>query len=51
MRVHQSHLINTSYIKEFMKSDGGYLVLKDKSNIPVSVRKRIEVIETLNNLN
>jgi two-component system LytT family response regulator len=51
LRVHQSHLINTSYIKEFMKSDGGYLVLKDKSNIPVSVRKRIEVIETLNNLN
>jgi two-component system LytT family response regulator len=50
LRVHQSHLINTSYIKEFIKSDGGYLILKDKSNIPVSVRKRNEVIETLNNL-
>ena len=50
LRVHQSHLINTRYIKEFIKSDGGYLILKDKSNIPVSVRKRNEVIETLNNL-
>ena len=50
LRVHQSHLINTRYIKEFIKSDGGYLKLKDKSNIPVSVRKRNEVIETLNNL-
>jgi two-component system LytT family response regulator len=50
LRVHQSHLINTKYIKEFIKSDGGYLVLKDKSNVPVSVRKRNEVIETLNNL-
>ncbi|PQB06554.1 DNA-binding response regulator [Polaribacter filamentus] len=49
-RVHQSHLINTKYIKEFIKSDGGYLILKDKSNIPVSVRKRNEVIESLNNL-
>lgn len=50
LRVHQSHLINTKYIKEFMKSDGGYIILKDKSNIPVSVRKRNEVIEALNSL-
>jgi two-component system LytT family response regulator len=48
LRVHQSHLINTKYIKEFIKSDGGYLVLKDNCNIPVSVRKRNEVIEALN---
>jgi two-component system LytT family response regulator len=31
LRVHQSHLINTKYIKEFIKSDGGYIILKDKS--------------------
>ena len=47
LRVHQSHLINTKYIKEFIKSDGGYLLLTDKSNIPVSVRKRNEVLELL----
>jgi two-component system LytT family response regulator len=50
LRVHQSHLINTKYIKEFIKSDGGYIILKDKSNLPVSVRKRTEVIEALNSL-
>ena len=50
LRVHQSHLINTKYIKEFIKSDGGYLVLKDKSTVPVSVRKRAEVIEALNSI-
>jgi two-component system LytT family response regulator len=50
LRVHQSHLINIKYIKEFIKSDGGYLILKDKTNIPVSIRKRNKVIETLNNL-
>ncbi|TXD51533.1 MULTISPECIES: LytR/AlgR family response regulator transcription factor [unclassified Polaribacter] len=50
LRVHQSHLINTKYIKEFIKSDGGYLTLKDKTSVPVSVRKRNEVIEALNNL-
>lgn len=47
LRVHQSHLVNTKYIKEFIKADGGYLVLKDKSTVPVSVRKRAEVIEAL----
>lgn len=50
LRVHQSHLINTKYIKEYIKSDGGYLVLKDKSTVPVSVRKRTEVIEALETL-
>ncbi|WP_299017247.1 LytTR family DNA-binding domain-containing protein [uncultured Polaribacter sp.] len=48
IRVHQSHLINTKYIKEFIKSDGGYLMLTDNSNVPVSVRKRTEVLEVLN---
>lgn len=48
LRVHQSHLVNTKYIKEFIKSDGGYLILKDKSNVPVSVRKKNEVLEVLN---
>tara|TARA_R110001606_G_C15308547_1_gene643378 strand:- start:561 stop:1310 length:750 start_codon:yes stop_codon:yes gene_type:complete len=50
LRVHQSHLVNTKYIKEFIKSDGGYLVLKDKSTVSVSVRKRGEVLEALANL-
>tara|TARA_B110001469_G_scaffold126401_1_gene143984 strand:- start:1060 stop:1809 length:750 start_codon:yes stop_codon:yes gene_type:complete len=48
IRVHQSHLVNIKYIKEFIKSDGGYLLLKDSSNVPVSVRKRNEVLSILN---
>ena len=40
LRIHQSHLIDTKYIKGFIKSDGGHLVLKDKSNIPVSIKKK-----------
>jgi len=50
IRVHQSHLVNTKYIKEYIKSDGGYLVLKDKSTVPVSVRKRAEVMEVLHSI-
>ncbi|WCC45325.1 LytTR family DNA-binding domain-containing protein [Tenacibaculum finnmarkense] len=47
IRIHQSHLVNIQYIKEFIKSDGGYLVLKNKITVPVSVRKRNEVITLL----
>ena len=50
LRVHQSHLVNSKYIKEFIKSDGGYLVLKDKSTVPVSIRKRTEVMEALHTI-
>ena len=49
-RVHNSHLINTRFIKEFIKTDGGYLVMNDGTNIPVSSRKRADVMKMLENL-
>ncbi len=49
-RVHQSHLVNTKYIKEFIKTDGGYIIMNDGSNVPVSTRKRPEVIKMLEEL-
>jgi len=49
-RVHQSHLVNTKYIKEFVKTDGGYLMMNDGGSIPVSTRKRPEVIKMLEDL-
>ncbi|MFV0537464.1 MAG: LytR/AlgR family response regulator transcription factor [Dysgonomonas sp.] len=32
LRVHQSHLINLSEVKSFIKTDGGYILMKDGSN-------------------
>lgn len=49
-RVHQSHLINTRYIKEFVKTDGGYIVMSDNSSVPVSMRKRQEVMRMIDEL-
>lgn len=46
-RVHQKHLVNKLFIKEFVKTDGGYLKLKDGENIPVSTRKRAEVMQMI----
>ena len=48
-RVHQSHLVNTKYIKEFVKTDDELIMTEGKS-IPVSSRKRPEVVQMLDNL-
>ena len=50
LRVHQSHLVNIKYISAFIKTDGGYLMLKNGENVPVSVRKKSEVIEILDRM-
>lgn len=50
IRVHQSHLVNAERIKEYVKTDGGYLVMLDGSNVPVSSRKRATVMDWLEGL-
>jgi two-component system LytT family response regulator len=50
LRVHQSHLVNLEYISAFIKTDGGYLLLNNGENVPVSVRKKGEVIEILDQM-
>lgn len=49
-RVHNSHLINLEYIKSYDKGKGGYVHLTDQSVIEVSVRKKDDFIQRLNNL-
>lgn len=49
-RVHQSHLVNTKCIKDFVKVEGGHLTMIDGSIIPVSTRKRPEVMKMLEEL-
>ena len=46
-RVHQSHLINIDYLKEYVKIDGGYLKMKDGSSVPISTRKKSSVLRLL----
>ncbi len=50
LRVHQSHLINIQCISAYIKRDGGYLMLKNGENVPVSVRKKAEVIGVLDKI-
>ncbi|MDB5119046.1 MAG: DNA-binding response regulator [Sphingobacteriales bacterium] len=47
IRCHQSHLVNKKFIKSWVKDDGGYLLLEDKTQIPVSRQKKEFIREML----
>ncbi len=47
MRVHHSHLINMQYLVRISKGDNGVLHMIDGSIIPVSKRKKKEVLQRL----
>ncbi|WP_296145501.1 LytTR family DNA-binding domain-containing protein [uncultured Flavobacterium sp.] len=50
-RTHRSHLINMAYFDHFIKSEGGNtIVMKNKSIIPLSVRKKEEFLMLLETL-
>ena len=41
VRIHQSHLINLSYVKSFEKKENGLLLMADDSYLPIAQRKRV----------
>ena len=46
-RVHNSHLINMSYVKKYVKSEGGYIEMQDGSNVPVAQTKKEQIVKLL----
>lgn len=50
IRIHQSYLLNLDYIKRYEKSDGGSVVLKDGTSLPVAIRKRDHLFSILQRL-
>ncbi|MGJ7032699.1 LytR/AlgR family response regulator transcription factor [Niabella hirudinis] len=47
LRCHQSHLVNKTYIKSWIKEDGGFLVLDNGEQIPVARSKKEIVAKML----
>jgi two-component system LytT family response regulator len=45
LRIHQSYIVNSKYVELYHKE--GYVVLKNGSQLPVSVRKREGVVRSL----
>jgi len=50
LRIHKSHLVNVNYLKKYVQTDGGYLILEDGSRIPVANRKKEQLMSLLKNL-
>ena len=50
LRVHQTHLINLDEIKSFIKTDGGYIQMKDGSSVSISRQRRNYVMDVLKQL-
>ncbi len=44
-RTHHSHLVNLNHVREYVRADGGYLVLVNKMTIPVSRSRREELLK------
>lgn len=41
-RISKSHLINLQHVVRYNKSDGGYVIMSDQSNLPISDMKKDE---------
>lgn len=47
IRIHKSNMVNMAHVIKFVKSDGGYVVLSDNSEIAVASRRKHEVMQIL----
>lgn len=44
MRVHNSYLVNLKEVKQYVKSEGGYLLMNDDMQVSISPKKRDEFL-------
>jgi two-component system LytT family response regulator len=49
-RVHHAHLINLKHVREYIKGEGGVVLMSDGSRVEVSRRKKNEFIERLKSI-
>jgi two-component system LytT family response regulator len=46
-RAHHSHLINLSHVMNYVKGDGGHVILSDNSHVDISRRKKDDFLKVL----
>lgn len=47
IRVHNSHIISKNHIKKYVKADGGYILMADSAEVPISRARKDDVIQEL----
>jgi two-component system LytT family response regulator len=50
IRTHKSFLVNILYIRQYVRADENYIILKSGKRIPVSVRKNTDFDDVIKNL-
>ncbi len=50
IRIHRSHIININYISRITKKNSGFIRLKDKSEIPISPKKKELLLKMIKGL-
>jgi len=50
-RIHHSHLINLDHLVSYISKDGGYVIMSEKTTLPVSQRKKKQFLKRLEKLN
>ena len=48
VRIHNSHIINLRYVRNYVRGKGGYVVMADGSHVDVSVRRKEAFLRMLN---
>jgi two-component system LytT family response regulator len=46
-RIHHSTLINTNFIKSYVRGEGGYVIMTDSASLDVSRRKKEAFLEKI----
>lgn len=46
-RSHKSHLVNLNHVDKYVRGQGGYLVMKDQTQIPVARAQKLELLRIL----
>ena len=50
VRIHHSHIINIDHLKSYISKDGGYVVMSNNENLPVSKRKKTDLLKALGSM-
>ena len=50
IRVHKSHIINLDHVTEYVRGDGGYVVMTDQVAVPVSRHRKDDFLKAIGSL-
>ncbi|MCW5520381.1 LytTR family transcriptional regulator [Aureitalea sp. L0-47] len=50
-RIHHSHIINLNHLESYINKDGGYVIMDTNTTLPVSKRKKGDLLSLLGNIN